>query len=121
MRAATCLTFTVGWQEEQFGACRAYRVTHCFVLMTAQVVHHHHVTWMQVRYQELNDPGQKTLGIDRSVEHAWRDDAITTQTCDEGQRLAMAVRHLRDQALIFGATTVQPRHVGLRPGFVDED
>jgi hypothetical protein len=39
---------------------------------------------------------------------------------DEGQRLAIAV-HLRDQALTFGATTVQPRHVGLRPGFVDED
>src|SRR5882757_7794163 len=33
----------------------------------------------------------------------------------------MTVWHLRDQALTFGATTMQSRHVGLRPGFVDED
>jgi hypothetical protein len=32
----------------------------------------------------------------------------------------VTVRHLRDQALTFGATTMQPRHVGLRPGFVDK-
>jgi hypothetical protein len=48
-------------------------------------------------------------------------DAVTAQAGDEGQCFAMAMRHLGDQALTFGATSVQPRHVRLRPGFVDEN
>src|SRR5258708_13625169 len=33
----------------------------------------------------------------------------------------MTARHLRDQSLASGAASAEPRHVGLRPGFVDEN
>jgi hypothetical protein len=111
----------IGRQEEQFGARRADRVPHGLALVTAQVIHHDQIAGTKVRYQELYDPGLKTLAVDRSIEHARSDDAIAAQTGDKGQRLAMTVRHLRDQALTFGATTMQSGHVGLRPGFIDED
>lgn len=89
--------------------------------MTAQVVHDHDIAWTQIRYQELFDPGQKTLAIDGAVEHARRDDAVTAKTRNEGQCLAMTVRHLRDQSLASGTASVQSGHVRLRPGFIDED
>ena len=47
---------------------------------------------MEVRHREPNDRGRKIPGIDRSAEHARRDDTITAQTSDEGQRLATAAR-----------------------------
>ena len=89
--------------------------------MTAQIVHHHDVAWTQIRYQELFDPGQKTLAIDGAVEHAWRDDAVTAKTRNEGECLAMTVRHLRDQSPASGTASMQSGHVCLRPGFIDED
>jgi hypothetical protein len=96
-------------------------MAHRLVLVTAQVVHHHDVARTQGRHQELNHPGQKTLAIDRSVEHARGNDPVTAQARDEGQRLAITVRYFGDQPLAFGTASVQPGHVRLRPGFIDED
>jgi hypothetical protein len=77
-------------------------------LVTAQVIHHHDVARTQGRHQELNHPGQKTLAIDWSVEHAPGDDGVTAQTRGEGQRLALTVRRPYSRVMFVFAQVSSP-------------
>ena len=89
--------------------------------MTTKVVHHDDVAWPQGRDQELLDPGEEAVRIDRSVEQARRGQAVAAQSGNEGERFASSLRHLGDQTLASGATAVRTGHVGLDPRLVDED
>ena len=112
---------TVGRQIEQLGAHRADRSADRWVLMAGQIVHDHDVAWSEGWDQELLQPGEETLGVDRAIQDAGRDDAVPSQSGHEGECLTRAVRHFADQTLTSGAATMQAGHVGLHPGLIDED
>src|SRR5699024_5550486 len=71
--------------------------------------------------QELLDPSGEALAVDRAIEDAKGNDAIVPETGNEGQCLPMPMWHLVNQRLALRVPAVGPGHVGLRPGFVDED
>jgi hypothetical protein len=84
----------IRWQEKQFRTRRSDRRPHGFAFVTAQVIHHDNVSWAQISHQELDHPAQKDLAVDRCIEDARRGDAVKAQSRNEGQRLAMTLRHL---------------------------
>ena len=98
------------------------RIAHLIagVPVTAEVVHHDDVAWPQGGDQELLNPGEEAVGIDRSIEQARRRQTVTAQSRDEGERLTPSVRNLGDQTLAFGATAVRAGHIGLDPRLIDE-
>ena len=55
------------------------------------------------------------------IDDAGRLDAVAAQRSQEGERVPTAVRHLGHQPRPPGAAAMKARHIGLRPGLVDED
>src|SRR4029077_21005640 len=55
------------------------------------------------------------------IEQAERFDAVFAQSGEESCGLPAAVRNLVDEALSLRRPAAQAGHVGLRPGFIDED
>jgi hypothetical protein len=72
--------------------------------------------------QELLDVGAKRRGRagDRTIEHQRRDDATRAQPGDKSGDPPVAMGHGRDQALAARAAAVAARHVGGRPGLIEE-
>ena len=96
-------------------------VSHGFAFVGAQIVEHDDVVGLEGRDQELLDIGEKALAVDRAVEHAGRLDAVVAQRGEEGRGLPVAVRDLGDERSSARRPAVEPGHVGLGPGLVDED
>ena len=90
------------------------------VFVAGQIIHHHDVARTQRGSEELLHPRLEANPVDRSIQQAWRDHAMTSQSRDEGKRLSVPVRNFRHQSPAFLATAVCPGHVRLRPGLVDE-
>ena len=67
------------WQIEQLGPAGADCSPYGRVLMAAEIVHHHAVTWPQSWNQELHHPGEGTLGVDGAIQDARRGNPITSQ------------------------------------------
>ncbi len=90
-------------------------------LVAAEVVHDDDVAWLQrpAPASARRKPGSSA--IDRAVDHARRFDAIAAQGGQEGERAPAPVRDLGHQPIASSAAAMQARHVGLRPGLVDED
>ena len=107
-------------QEQQVRARRTNGAAHGDALVAAEIVEHDDVTWAQGWSEELLDPGAEQDAIDRPVEHAGRDDAVVTQTGEEGHGGPVAVRRTGHQALAARGAAVQAGHVGLGPGFIDK-
>src|SRR5690348_17725198 len=72
-------------------------------------------------YELLLDIGAEAAAIDRPVEDARGGEPIATQSTQEGQCAPVAVGGEAAQPLALRAPSAQRRHVGLDPGFVDED
>lgn len=89
--------------------------------MAPEVVHDDDVARRQGRDEELLDIGGEELAIDRPVEHAGRIDPVAAQCRHEGKRLPFAERGLGDELAATPGPAPQRGHVGLGPGFVDED
>jgi hypothetical protein len=87
----------------------------------AQIVHHHDVAFPQSRNKNLLHISKKQRPIHRAIEHAGRDHPEYTQGGHERGGPPVPVRHGGDQALAALGAAVQPGHVRLRPGLVDED
>jgi hypothetical protein len=113
--------WTVGRQEQQVGAGRANGAPHGSTLVAAKVVEHDDIAGLQRGHQELLDPGKEQPPVDRSIDHAGRDDAAAPQSGQKGHGFPVAVRHGCDQALTTRGASMLAGHVGLRPGLVDED
>lgn len=90
-------------------------------LVASQIVEDDDVAGRERRDEVLLDPGGEGLAIDRSVQHQGGDDPIVAQAGQEGQRLPMPERSLAHQRRATWRPAAQPRHVGLDPGFVNED
>lgn len=81
--------------------------------------------WFLARLQggneELPNPGEKPLGIDRSLEDARGGDAVVPQGRDEGHGHPVTAGGLGQQGFAFRAPAVGGCHVGLGPGLIDKD
>lgn len=88
--------------------------------MAGQVVHDDHVAASEVGHEDLSNIGFEPVAVDRAVEHHRRDHAGHAQACNQCGRLAMAVWVTHPQPLAPPAAAMAARHVGRRPGLLDE-
>lgn len=108
-------------QEQQPGPHAADSVADGGSFVAAQIVHDDDIAGRERRHEELLDIVGEALAIDRLVEHARGVDPIAAECREEGHRTPMAIGHLGVKPLADRRPATQRRHVGLRPGFVDED
>lgn len=71
--------------------------------------------------QLLFDVGAKAYAVDRTVEDTGRCQPVASQGTEECQGAPVAVRRKCPQTLSLWSPASDRRHVGLDPGFVDED
>ena len=69
----------------------------------------------------LLDISAEACAIDWSVDDAGRGEPVATQRRQESERPPFAERRFGDEALASGAAAMGARHVGFRPGLVDEE
>lgn len=89
--------------------------------MAAEVVHDDDVARVERRHEALLDPCGEALAVDRPIEDARRVDPIMAECCEEGQRAPFAERGAGDELCSSRRPAPDRRHVGLRPGLIDED
>ena len=94
---------------------------HCLTFVAAEIVHDDDVARQERGQQELLNPGEEALSIDRTVDYSRRIDAIMAQGSNQRECAPFSMWHLRPQPLTAKTTTMGPRHVGLGPGLIDED
>ena len=111
----------VGRQKEHVSSCGPDCGSGRFAFVATQVVEHDDVALAEVRGQHLLDIGREEFAVDWAVDHPWRVNAIMAKRGDEGQGLPISVRNVRRQASAPGPPTAQRLHVGLDPGFIDEN
>ena len=90
-------------------------------LVTAEVVHNDDVAWLKLRDENLLNIGAEAFSVDWTIEQARCGEAVPTQGAEESQCPPMAVWREAPQPLAFWSPSAQWGHVGLDPGFVDED
>ena len=110
----------IGGQEKELGFGRADGGANGAALMTSEVVHDDNVAWREDREENLLDISEEACAIDRSVDDAGRGEPVATQRRQESERLPFAERRFGDEAFASGASAMGARHVGFRPGLVDE-
>ncbi len=108
-------------QKQELGACVADRFADSGPFVTAQIVHDDDVAGRKCRHETLLDIIGEALAVDRLVEHARGIDPITAERREEGHRAPVAIGHFGMEPLADRRPAPQGRHVGLRPGFIDED
>ena len=89
--------------------------------MRAEIVENNNVARPESGNEELFDIGEEALAVDRAVEQARRVDAVVPQRGQEGRSLPITARDLADEPLAAWRPAGEAGHVGLGPGFVDED
>ncbi len=65
--------------------------------------------------------GLEAVAIDGAVDDERGADTVVAQGGQEGHRLPMALGHLGDEPAPTPTSATGARHIGLGPGFVDED
>ena len=90
-------------------------------LVRTQVVHHHDVAVAQLWRQELLDPGAKRPAVDGPVEHQRGEQPVAVQCTDHRRGAPVPAGGQPQAALAPGRAAPRGRHVGGRPGFVQED
>jgi hypothetical protein len=108
-------------QEDEAGSNISDRLPHGFSLVGAEIVEDDDVARLQRRHEELFDIGVEALAVDGPVEQAGRVDAVVAQGGEESRGLPLALRDLVDEALSPWRPAAQAGHIGLGPGFIDED
>src|SRR4029077_20479393 len=94
---------------------------HGLSLVRSEVVEDHDIARFEGGREELFDIGVKALAIDGPVEQAGRIDAVVAQSGEESRGLPLALRDLVDEPLAPWRPAAQAAHIGLAPGFIDED
>src|SRR6478672_1916457 len=97
------------------------RLPHRLSLVGAEIVEDHDVARLERRDKELFDIGVEALAVDGPVEQAGRFDAVVAQGGEESRGLPLALRDLVDEPLAPWHPSAQAGHIGLGPGFIDED
>jgi len=89
--------------------------------MATQIVHDDDVAGRECRYEELLDIGSKAHAVDRTVQHARGIDPVVAECGKEGERPPLAERGMGNQLLAARRPAPDRCHVGLGPGFINED
>jgi hypothetical protein len=114
-------TGRVGRQEEQAAASGLEHFPDPLTFVASKIIEHNDTAGLEFRDKELLDPGSEDIAIDRAVDNARCDDAVMLEARHKGQRLPVSVRHPINQRQALRPPAVRPGHVGLHPGFVNED
>lgn len=89
--------------------------------MTSQIVQDYDVTFFERREEDLFDICVEALSIDRTVKDTRCGQSMTAQRTEKGQCAPVTVRSKATKAFALCPPTTQGSHVGLDPGFVDEN
>jgi hypothetical protein len=108
-------------QKDETSPDIADRSSHGLSLVGAEIVEDHDVAQLEGGCEELFDIGVEALAVDGPVEQAWRVNAVVAEGREESRGLPLALRDLVDEALSPWRLAAKPGHIGLRPGFIDED
>ena len=111
----------ISWQVAKGRASLFNGVLNSGDFVTGEIVHEHDITVAQGRGEKVLDIGQETRSVHRPVENTGRGDRIVTQGGNECRRHPMAVRYRCDEALTTRRASIEPRHIGLGPSFINED
>ena len=110
------------WRQEQEPGSRSTDgLAHGRPFVAGQIVHDDDVAGQERWHEQLLDIVGKALSVDRLIEDARGIDPVASQSGEESHRAPMAVGHLGMEPLTDRCPAAQGRHVGLRPGLVDED
>ena len=88
--------------------------------MAAEVVGDDDVAGTQRGHQNLLYVNEEQIAVDGRIDEPGRFDPIMAQSCDEGHRVPVSIRHLGEHSDANRSPTAQRCHVGLGPGLVDE-
>ena len=112
---------TVWRQIQQPGAGGLDRLADPGDLVRTEIVHDDDVAVDQRGNQHLLDVGEEQLAIDCAVEHAGGNQAVLAQPGNEGGGVPVPVRYRTNQPFAPFGPAVEPDHIGLGPGFINED
>lgn len=88
--------------------------------MRAEIVEQGNVSRRERRNKHFFDIGEEPFAINRAIEHKGGSDAIVAKGGNESRRLPMTVRYFGIKPLTAPAASMRGRHVGLRPGLINE-
>src|SRR5271157_4481028 len=108
-------------QEEKLRSGLSDGAAHSLAAMTAEIVHDNDFAGIERRNQALPDPGEKDRAVDRAVEETRRCDAIVAQRRYEGHGFPALEGRLADHSAAARSPASKRRHVGLGPGFINEN
>src|SRR5580692_8020178 len=122
----------IGRQEQKPGSASPDGAAHRLALVATErstpdapggrrVIEDDDVARLQRWGQNLIDIGPEALAVDWTIENPWGLDTITPQGGEEGHCLPVTVRDLCREPPAPRAPTSDGSHVGLDPGFIDED
>ena len=89
--------------------------------MASEIVDNDDVARSERRHEKLFDVGLKALAVDRPIDDAGSIDPVAAQSGQEGQCSPMSLWHFGQKLAPAGRPATQAGHIGLGPGFVDED
>ena len=108
-------------QEQQLGSGIADRLSDGGPFVAPEIIHDDDVARRERGHEAVLDIIGEALTVDRLVQHAWGIDPVTAERCEEGHRAPMTIGHFGMEPLAHRCPPSQRRHVGLRPGLIDED
>lgn len=79
------------------------------------------VAWLEGGNENSFDIDEERLAVDRSIEQPGSIDTVMAQRGQESARIPVTMRDLIDEPLAASRPAMTARHVGLGPGFIDED
>ena len=91
------------------------------VCAATEIIEDDDVARLQRWNQNLIDIGPEALAVDWTIENPWGLNTITSQGGEEGHCLPVTVWDLCREPPAPRAPASDWSHVGLDPGFVDED
>ena len=111
----------IGRQEDEPGTSSTDQTAHLAAFVRTKIVHHHNISGRQCWGEHLLDIDREGFAIDRSVEHKRRRDPVMPKRGKERHRAPVTVRNLAHKRLATALPATRPCHIGLGPGFIDED
>lgn len=112
---------TVGRQVAQQGACLFDGLFHAPDLVRGEVVHNDDVAPSQLRSQHLLHLGHEGLGVDGTIEHAWRRQVVLAQCAHEGGGAPVATWRSFQTASALERAPARGRHVRGGPRLFEKD
>ena len=111
----------IRWQVPKSRSSFPDQIAHGGRLVATEIVHDDNVAGLQRRDKLLLDISTERLAVDRPVEDTWRHQPISPESPEEGECPPMAMWGQALEAFALDAPAIERRHVGLDPGFVNED